>query len=80
MAGNGSPEPSTGIGSLKAFQVTAAIVQQRPRLRECSGLRGKSAFRWAGAYSNASGHAFQYEAGRGFRFDPGHPACFYRSF
>jgi hypothetical protein len=32
------------------------------------------------AYSNASGHAFQYEAGRGFRFDPGHPACFYRSF
>jgi hypothetical protein len=24
------------------------------------------------AYSNASGHAFQYEAGRGFRFDPGH--------
>ena len=48
MAGNGSPEPSTGIGSLKAFQVTAAIVQQRPRLRECSGLRGKSAFRWAG--------------------------------
>ena len=26
-----------------------------------------------GAYSNASGHAFQYEAGRGFRFEAGHP-------
>ena len=25
------------------------------------------------AYSNASGHAFQYEAGRGFRFEAGHP-------
>ena len=49
MAGNGSSEPSTGIRSLKALQATAAIAQQRPRLRECSGLRGKAAFRWAGA-------------------------------
>ena len=30
-------------------------------------------FRAVSAYSNASGHAFQYEAGRGFRFEAGHP-------
>ena len=32
------------------------------------------------AYSNASGHAFQYEAGRGFRFEAGHPCLLLQVF
>ena len=42
------PSQALGIRSLKALQVTVAIAQKRPRVRERSGLRGKPAFRWAG--------------------------------
>ena len=58
-----------------------AALKSRPRLYECLDCgRQTSITAGTAAYSNASGHAFQYEVGRGFRFEAGHPCLLLQVF